>query len=60
MKLIVALLLCLALPAFAAPVEGDPVPAFSMQGSDGNIYSNETLAGKPFVIAFFPKAFTGG
>lgn len=39
---------------------GDAVPAFSMQGSDGQTYSLDNLKGKPFVIAFFPKVFTGG
>lgn len=48
------------LPALAAPQVGDPAPAFAMQGSDGNTYSSESLAGKNYVIAFFPKAFTGG
>ncbi len=60
MKWILALLLCLSLEVAAAPAEGDRVPDFSMQGSDGNTYSRQNLAGEPFVIAFFPKAFTGG
>ena len=55
-------LLILALPVFAqADLEpGDPAPEVTMQGSDGNTYTKESLAGKPFVIAFFPKVFTGG
>lgn len=53
-------MLALALPAFAGPGEGEPAPPFSMPGSDGNTYTNEMLSGKPYVIAFFPKAFTGG
>ena len=44
----------------AAPDVGDPAPAFSMQGSDGNTYTLDSLKGEPFVIAFFPKVFTGG
>ena len=56
--------LLVALPGFAfgAPEIGDPAPDFSMQGSDGNTYSLEQLmAGDDaIVIAFFPKAFTGG
>ncbi len=60
MKLILACLLLFSPTLFAAPDEGDLAPAFSMQGSDGITYSNETLAGKPYVIAFFPKVFTGG
>jgi peroxiredoxin Q/BCP len=55
--------LSMALPglAFAAPEIGDPAPDFSMQGSDGNTYSLQQLVGNSgIVIAFFPKAFTGG
>jgi peroxiredoxin Q/BCP len=40
---------------------GDPAPAFSLKGSDGKTYSLEQFKGKsPVVIAWFPKAFTGG
>jgi peroxiredoxin Q/BCP len=40
---------------------GDAAPAFSMQGSDGKTYSLEQFKGKsPVVLAWFPKAFTGG
>ena len=55
--------LSLSLPglAIAAPEIGDPAPDFSLQGSDGNTYSLEKLMGnRGIVIAFFPKAFTGG
>ena len=55
--------LFLALPslAFAAPEIGDPAPNFSLEGSDGNTYSLHELVGTSgIVIAFFPKAFTGG
>ena len=47
---------------FAAALEvGDKAPDFSLQGSDGGTYSLSQFAGdKPVVIAFFPKAFTGG
>ena len=41
--------------------EGERAPDFSLPGSDGNTYSLSQFAGeKPVVIAFFPKAFTGG
>ncbi len=49
----------LPLTAGAAEV-GEPVPAFTMQASDGLTYTQATLKGAPFVIAFFPKVFTGG
>jgi len=41
--------------------EGDKAPDFSLPASDGQTYSLSQFAGdKPVVIAFFPKAFTGG
>ena len=39
---------------------GDPAPDFSLPGSDGRVYRLKDLAGRPVVIAWFPKAFTGG
>ena len=39
---------------------GQPAPAFSLPGSDGKTYSLESLKGKTVVVAWFPKAFTGG
>ena len=40
---------------------GDPAPAFSLQGSDGNTYKLSDFRGKhAVVLAWFPKAFTGG
>lgn len=47
---------------FAAALEvGDKAPDFSLQASDGKTYSLSQFNGeKPVVIAFFPKAFTGG
>jgi hypothetical protein len=39
---------------------GDPAPDFSLPGSDGRTYRLKELAGRPVVIAWFPKAFTGG
>jgi peroxiredoxin Q/BCP len=53
--------LLLASPLAVALEVGDKAPDFSLQGSDGNTYSLSQFAGdKPVVIAFFPKAFTGG
>ena len=46
-----------------APVElkvGDTAPAFSLPGSDGQTHTLAQHAGKAVVIAWFPKAFTGG
>ena len=39
---------------------GDLAPAFSLPGSDGKTYSLAGLNGKTVVLAWFPKAFTGG
>ncbi|MBL9136564.1 MAG: peroxiredoxin [Verrucomicrobiales bacterium] len=45
----------------AAAKVGDAAPAFSLKGSDGKTYSLSDFAGKKaVVIAWFPKAFTGG
>jgi len=50
-----------SLVAHAAPQVGDLAPDFSLVGSDGATYSLAQFRGqKPVVIAFFPKAFTGG
>jgi peroxiredoxin Q/BCP len=55
-----------AAAAFAAdapkPLEaGDTAPAFSLPGSDGKTHSLSDYAGKKMVVlAWFPKAFTGG
>lgn len=39
---------------------GDTVPDFKLKGSDGKTYTLADLKGKHAVIAWFPKAFTGG
>ena len=40
---------------------GDPAPPFSLKGSDGQTYTLDQFKGKSaVVIAWFPKAFTGG
>ncbi len=40
---------------------GDDAPEFELVGSDGKTYSSEELKGKSaVVIAWYPKAFTGG
>ncbi len=40
---------------------GDPAPAFDLPGSDGKRHTlAEHLGKRPVVIAWFPKAFTGG
>ena len=40
---------------------GDPAPPFAMMGSDGKDQKLADYAGKrAVVLAWFPKAFTGG
>jgi thioredoxin-dependent peroxiredoxin len=40
---------------------GDPAPAFDLPGSDGKSYRLADYKGKSAVVlAWFPKAFTGG
>ena len=52
----------LAAPLAAAELKvGDKAPDFKLPGSDGKTYSLKDFAGKKaVVIAWFPKAFTGG
>jgi cytochrome oxidase Cu insertion factor (SCO1/SenC/PrrC family) len=68
MKLLVALLsasCALSLAAVAGETEGalevgGVAPAFSLIGSDGKTHELAELKGKAVVMAWFPKAFTGG
>ena len=47
--------------AVSATVEvGDVAPDWTLVGSDGQQHTLSDLRGKHVVIAFFPKAFTGG
>ena len=39
---------------------GDMAPDFTLQASDGKTYTLSQLKGKTVVLAWFPKAFTGG
>jgi peroxiredoxin Q/BCP len=49
---------------FAGPIAtlkaGDRAPDFSLAGSDGRTHRLSALAGRTIVVAWFPKAFTGG
>jgi peroxiredoxin Q/BCP len=50
-----------AKPALAQELKaGDPAPDFNLPGTDGKTYSLAGLKGKAVVLAWFPKAFTGG
>jgi cytochrome oxidase Cu insertion factor (SCO1/SenC/PrrC family) len=39
---------------------GDVAPDFALPGSDGKIHKLSDYRGKTVVLAWFPKAFTGG
>ena len=48
-------------PVFADELKvGDKAPDFKLVGTDGKTYSLADLKGKTVVLAWFPKAFTGG
>lgn len=66
-RLLLASVMSLSLTAVAAtqqaPVElkeGDAAPAFSLPGSDGKTHTLAQYKGRAVVLAWFPKAFTGG
>ncbi len=44
---------------FAAEV-GGAAPQFQLPGSDGRMHALADYRGRHVVLAFFPKAFTGG
>jgi peroxiredoxin Q/BCP len=69
MKLLAVLLVAALAMSFAAVVAaegkgvkvGDKAPDFKLKGSDGKDYTLAQFKGKQaVVIAWFPKAFTGG
>ena len=51
----------LTTPALAQELKvGDPAPDFTLPGTDGKTYNLGQLKGHWVVLAWFPKAFTGG
>ena len=59
---VAAMLVLYSMSQAAAALDvGDKMPDFSLPASDGKTYTLAQFHGKqPVVIAFFPKAFTGG
>ena len=58
---LLTLVLAAAAAGGKAPDVGDPAPPFTLPGSDGKTYRLEDFRGKEaVVVAWFPKAFTGG
>ena len=65
MKRIISVMMAVAtatVMSMAEPLKvGDDAPNFEMKGSDGKTYKLSDFKGKkPVVIAWYPKAFTGG
>jgi peroxiredoxin Q/BCP len=60
MMMLLPLLVAFAAPG-GRPQVGDAAPDFKLPGSDGQTASLSAYKGKKTVVlAFFPKAFTGG
>jgi len=56
-----AVFAAMVMSLWSAPGVGDQAPNFSLKGSDGKTYDLSDFRGKsPVVLAWFPKAFTGG
>ena len=49
-----------AVPAADELKVGEEAPDFTLSGSDGKTYTLSQLKGQHVVLAWFPKAFTGG
>jgi cytochrome oxidase Cu insertion factor (SCO1/SenC/PrrC family) len=48
-------------PQYSAVLNvGDRAPEFKLPGSDGKVHSLSGYKGRTVVLAWFPKAFTGG
>jgi peroxiredoxin Q/BCP len=62
-RLLAGILALFGLTGTASAAElkvGDAAPPFALRGSDGKTHDLAALKGKTVVLAWFPKAFTGG
>lgn len=57
---LLGLLLVMTAQVQASLEVGDAAPDWTLEASDGKTYRLSELRGKHVVLAFFPKAFTGG
>ena len=65
LKLLVSAIMSLAATAAGLNTQvelkdGDRAPDFSLPGSDGKTHTLAQYKGRAVVLAWFPKAFTGG
>jgi peroxiredoxin Q/BCP len=56
----IALVLAMVTTAAGELKVGDVAPDFALKGSDGKTHKLADYKGKVVVLAWFPKAFTGG
>jgi peroxiredoxin Q/BCP len=54
------LTLLMSLQSALAVTDGDLAPEFNLMGSDGKFHALKDYRGRTVVLAWFPKAFTGG
>ena len=57
---ILLLTLLMSLQSAYAVTEGDLAPEFNLMDSDGKFHALKDYKGRTVVLAWFPKAFTGG
>ena len=57
---ILLLILLASVHSAYAITEGDLAPDFDLMGSDGKFHALKDYRGRTVVVAWFPKAFTGG
>lgn len=57
---VLALLALTAAPLSAEVKTGEQAPDFALTGSDGKVHKLSDYEGKVVIVAWFPKAFTGG
>ena len=57
---ILLLALLITLQSAFAVTDGDLAPEFNLMGSDGKFHALKDYRGRTVVLAWFPKAFTGG
>lgn len=61
MRAVIPFVLLLAADVAVRPGPGDAAPGFSLPGTSGETVSLADFKGKKTVVlAFYPKAFTGG